>query len=195
MAGSLQTIPAPPDAPDQGGQHPLAVDLASNDLEIINEKGFSTSASTWYLRRFGFEAKTYYWDKNFVCLMKLPLKPGKGSPFPAALAQSKTLGVDFESGHLEIRRPNNITRSVVHSGAATLQQGADVPILTPIMKPMPGGVGGIAGAMQAQSTPVLGNVVGGPGAGEASEDPDKLSYWLSIDLASKNGAVAPAAKP
>jgi hypothetical protein len=184
--GALQPSPAYSCA----GVNPTAVDLASTDLEIINEKGFSTSASTWYLRRFGFESRASYWDRNFILLMKMPLQPIKGSPFPASLATAQTLGIDFESGRLEINKPRVIHVNIGPTDGTTPTPSIPptpnpfaIPTLVPITLPTPEVSTGAPSAPLSSASAPSTNRLSGPGAGEVSEDPDKLSYWLAIDLA------------
>ncbi len=179
------------------GINPSAVDLASTDLEIINARGYSTSASTWYLRRFGFEARASYWDRNFILLMKLPLQATKSSPFPASLGKAQVLGIDFESGKLEINKPlplnpNSITPTP--STPATPNPFA-IPTLVPITLPTPDVPTGASSAPAASTSAPPTNRLGGPGAGEASEDPDKLSYWLAVDLATEKDAAKDKTTP
>lgn len=135
---------------------PPSMDLAANLLEIITEKGVVIKTSGQALRPFGFEAKATYTGDSFIYVMKIPLKAIPNSPFPAALATSKSVGIDFESGPLKLHKPGY--------GAAA---SSAVSMLS----------GGVSNA---------GNGSGlGSGGGGANEDPDQLSYWISVDLAAK----------
>ncbi len=114
---------------------------------------------------FGFEAKATYTEGSFIYVMKIPLKAIPNSPFPAALAKSKSVGIDFESGPLKLHKPGYGTGassavSVISGGASEVS-------------------GGVSNAGNS------GPKGGGPGGGEANEDPDQLSYWLSVDLAAR----------
>jgi hypothetical protein len=99
------------------GAGPPSLDLAADLLEIINEKGnvFKTTAQS--LRPFGFEARTSYSDGIFIYLMKIPLRPAAQSLFPAALADSQAVGIDFESGPLRIHQPVAVPAGAVSAGS------------------------------------------------------------------------------
>jgi hypothetical protein len=129
------------------------MDLAANLLEIITEKGVVIKTSPQSLRSFGFEAKTTYTGDSFIYVMKIPLKAIPHSPFPFALASSKSVGIDFESGPLKFHKPG-------YGSSAT----SAVSLIS-------GGSSEVSG--------------GGTRIETANEDPDQLSYWLGVELATK----------
>ena len=150
-----------PSASSDTGSAVPSMDLAANLLEIITEKGNIIKTSAQSLRPFGFEAKTSYTGDNFIYVMKIPLKPNKNSPFPKALSTSKSVGIDFESGPLRLHKPGY--QSIASAGAGVVS-------------------GGVSGVSNGVSNTANGSN-GGSGGGGENEDPDQLSYWLSVDLA------------
>jgi hypothetical protein len=93
--------------------------------------------------------------------MKIPLKPNKKSPFPKSLSTSKSVGIDFESGPLKLHKPG-------------YRSGSSAEI---------GGFSGVVSGVSSGVSNTANGSNGGSGGGGENEDPDQLSYWLSVDLA------------
>lgn len=154
----------PSDDPAESEGRPHSLNLAGGLLEIINEKGNVIKTSAQSLRPFGFEARTSYTGDSFIYIMKIPLKPLVNSLFPATLATSKSVGIDFESGPLKIHKPGY--GSVVSNGTSMVSSaGSSVSY----------GAGNTSNGITSGA--------GGTNNAETNDNPDQLSYWLSIDLA------------